>query len=72
MPQSMLGEKNPQAKLKKEHIYIIRKLYAEKKHSQIALGVLFGVNQSQISRIVNNQRWSDTKEAQSAPRFPSN
>lgn len=52
------GEKSPNHKLNKEHIYIIRELYKEKKNSQIALGVLFGVNQSTISRIVRKKNWN--------------
>lgn len=57
MSRSQPNEMNGRSKLKKEHVYVIRKLYAERKNSQIALGVLFGVSQSTISRIVRNLRW---------------
>ena len=51
------GQKNPNATLKREEVFIIRKLYHQKSYSQIALGITFGVDQSTISRIVRRKRW---------------
>jgi DNA-binding MarR family transcriptional regulator len=56
--QSHTGSKNPMALLNEVQIVTIRKLYSEGSYKQIALAATFGVNQSQISRIINRKRWS--------------
>lgn len=59
MPRSQKGTNNGRAVLNEIQIATIRRLYAEKSYSQIALGITFGVHQSTISRIVRRQRWGN-------------
>lgn len=57
--RSTAGEKSHSAKLTETDILKIRKLYLLcKRHGiQIELAMQFGIDASQISRIVNNQSW---------------
>lgn len=51
------GEKNPNAKLNEETIEAIRDLYWNCTYSQNKLARIFGLNQSRISKIVNDKIW---------------
>lgn len=55
--RSLVGSKNPRALLNDVNVRTIRRLYQEKCHSQAELALLFGVNQTQISRIVRGEHW---------------
>lgn len=50
------GEKNPMYILTDKEIKEIRKLASEKKYSQNQMGKMFGISQTQIFRIIHNQR----------------
>jgi predicted XRE-type DNA-binding protein len=52
------GEINGRSKLNENQILKIRRLYATNLFSQQELGNKFGVNQAQISNIVNKKSWS--------------
>ena len=52
------GEANGQAKLTKADVIRIRAIYATGKITQRELGKQFGVGQSQVSCIVNGQKWA--------------
>ena len=45
-------------KLTKEKVRAIRSLYKDKTHNQFKLGEIFGVCQTQISRVIKYQAWS--------------
>lgn len=53
------GEKNPNAKLTKNQVFEIRKLYFCEKVSRKILGNQFGVSRSHISRIVRFETWNN-------------
>lgn len=55
--RSLVGSKNPRALLNDVEVLTIRRLYKEKSFSQTALAVTYGVNQTQISRIVLRKAW---------------
>lgn len=55
--RSLKGEKNPRAKINKEKADKIRELYKNQKISQQKLGDIFGINQTQVSRIILNKLW---------------
>lgn len=50
------GEEHHNAKLSKEQVLNIRELY--QLHTQAQLAKMFGVSQTQISRVVNSNNWS--------------
>ncbi len=52
------GEKYPKHKLNTEDVLLIRKLYRLGASTQIQLAKDFNMSFQQISRIVNNQRWT--------------
>ncbi len=52
------GEKQPNHKLTTEDVLLIRKLYRLGASTQIQLAKDFNMSFQQISRIVNNQRWT--------------
>jgi len=52
------GEKHHMSKLKQNEVFSIKDLYLKKKLNQKELSLLFNISQTQISRIVNNQRWN--------------
>ena len=54
---SQQGVKNHNAKLTPEMVYDIRNLYKKGSITQKELAAIFGVTQSQISRIVRANRW---------------
>lgn len=56
--RSMYGERNTKAKLNNRIVTEIRTLYKNKNISQQKLADIYGVNQTQISRIVLNQHWT--------------
>lgn len=58
--RSKTGETHPNAKLSKVQVDEIRTKYTSGNYSQAILACEYSVNQQQISRIVNNKRW--TKE----------
>lgn len=53
----MFGQRNGMSKLTPEVVNEIRIRYAIGKESQSELGKIFGVSQTQIGRIVRNERW---------------
>ena len=53
------GELHGNAKLTSIQIVQIRNLYATGKHSQEALGEMFGIGQTCVSKIVRFERWQD-------------
>lgn len=57
--RSTAGEKSPSAKLTEADVLEIRRLYLlRKRHGiQIELAIQFGIDASQICRIVHNQYW---------------
>lgn len=52
------GELNNRAKLLKEDILLIRKLYKNNIYSQHKLAKRFNITQQHISRIITNKTWS--------------
>jgi len=52
------GERCKQHKLVTSQIHEIRALYLAGEHFQKTIAKMFGVNQQQISRIVNRRRWA--------------
>ena len=55
--RSAKGENHSQAKLTRQEVRIIRKLY-KKQIKQSELAIKFNIDQSEISRIVNREYWS--------------
>lgn len=55
--RSARGAKNGNAKLTRDKVREIRRLYASGKHTQETLGQQFGVTDAQVSRIVNRRYW---------------
>jgi DNA invertase Pin-like site-specific DNA recombinase len=51
------GEQSPCAKLNKEQVKEIRKLYNPKQYSLTQLAGQFNISRGQIYRIVKNLRW---------------
>jgi len=51
------GSKRPLAKLTNEQVMAIAKLWATGALSQKEIATRFGVNQSQVSRLLNRKRW---------------
>jgi len=51
--------KKPKAKLTKENVLEIRRLYIEGNMTQQQLADMFGVNRVQITHIVNQNRWKN-------------
>lgn len=56
-PELTRGAQNPMAKLSSADVGSIRRLYASGNYSQGDLRKAFNVNQSTISRIINQLRW---------------
>jgi hypothetical protein len=52
------GEKSHLSKLKNEDVFKIKYLYNEGNYSQLSLGKMFNVSQSQIYRIVKGINWN--------------
>ena len=52
------GEANGQAKLTADDVHRIRELYANGGKTQAEIGVLFGVGDSHVSKIVRREKWS--------------
>lgn len=55
--RSLVGEKNPMAKIKKEDVLRIRQMYLEGCH-QRDIASFFGLNQSSVSQIILKKRWA--------------
>jgi NUMOD4 motif-containing protein/HNH endonuclease len=55
--RSLVGSKNPRALLSDVEVLTIRRLYEEGSYSQTALAITYGVEQTQISRIVLRKAW---------------
>lgn len=55
--RSLVGSKNPRALLDDVEVLTIRRLYKEGSFSQTALAITYGVDQTQISRIVLRKAW---------------
>lgn len=53
------GEKNPAAKLTLDQVREIRRLWVEGGYYQREIAVMYGVNQTIVSKIVLNQSWVD-------------
>lgn len=51
------GERHKSPKLTNAEVMEIRRLHKEEGHSQLALGRLFGVDQSTICRIISRNNW---------------
>lgn len=56
-PGEKAGENNGRAKLNREQVEEIRRLYATGDYSQAAIGNMFGVNQTAIGFIVRGVHW---------------
>jgi hypothetical protein len=56
--QDMVSKNRQGRKLDKEHVKLIREMYAGG-YSQRALGRIFGVDHSQIGHIVRNEQWKE-------------
>jgi group I intron endonuclease len=56
-PGEKAGENNGRAKLNREQVEEIRRLYATDEYSQAAIGEMFGVNQTAIGFIVRGVHW---------------
>lgn len=52
-----LSEASPTAKLTRESVKQIRNIYASGTSSQMEIAELFGVNQSQVSRVISRETW---------------
>lgn len=52
-----IGERNASAKLKKEHVLEIRRIYATGSMLQREIAEKFGVDQTCVSQIVRRKRW---------------
>ena len=52
------GERHWSAKVSNAEVLEIRRLYAEGGSTQAALGSLYKISQSQVSRIVNRTKWA--------------
>jgi len=55
--RSLVGSKNPRALLDDVKVRSIRELYAQGGYSQTEVAELFGVNQTQVSRVILRQAW---------------
>lgn len=55
------GERTSMAKLTVEQVADIRSIHARRQHTQRELGLLFGVCQSSVSRIVRQHVWQDAE-----------
>ena len=53
-----IGEKHHNARLTVEDVKQIRDMYSTGLYSQTVIGILFGLSQARISRIVNRQEWA--------------
>ena len=51
------GEEHGNSKLTESKVLKIRSLYASHLHSQEEIGKLFGINQTQVSRVVSRKQW---------------
>ena len=56
--RTTIGIKNAMAKLSDSKIFQIRKIYESKSETQRSIAKLFGVTQSNVSRIVNKSLWN--------------
>lgn len=52
------GEKNPNASLTNEKANMIRDMYASGNYNQTQLGLLFHIDQTTVSLIINNKRYT--------------
>ena len=55
--KSKIGSKNPSAKLIKERVLMIRRMYLTGKYTQEGLGKIFNIGNTQVWRIVNRNSW---------------
>ncbi len=55
------GERNPKAKLNTDQIIEIRRRYTGRRGQLSGLGREFGVNPSQIQKIVRNEQWRNVR-----------
>lgn len=56
--QGTVGEKNRHAKLSAEQVGQVRTLYGNGGISQTTIAAMFGVRQTQVSRIVRREEWA--------------
>jgi len=56
-PRPALGERCGNARLERNDVIKIRKLYATGEHTQVELGEMFGVTHPTISNIINRKTW---------------
>ena len=57
LKQNLSGERNPNSSLSNDNANQIRNLYTSKEYTQNQLGVMFNVDQTTISLIVNNKSY---------------
>lgn len=57
----MFGIKNPNCKISKNIVIKIRKKYKSENISQSKLGKIYGISQTQVGRIIRNERWNYIK-----------
>jgi hypothetical protein len=55
--RSLVGSQNPRALLSDVEVLTIRRLYIEGSYSQIELAATYGVDQTQISRVILRKAW---------------
>lgn len=53
------GELNGRAKITKEQVDLIRKMYENKEGSARSIGERFGISETQTFRIIHRESWSD-------------
>lgn len=51
------GSNHGNAKITEEDVKIIRKMYASKKYKQKEIGQHFGINNRNVSMIINHKAW---------------
>jgi len=57
----MKGERNGMTKINETNVKEIRVMYKEEKISQPKIAILYGISQTQVSRIILNKRWNYIK-----------
>lgn len=56
--RSLFGERNPRAKLSPQDVDDIRRQYARGGLSQAAIAMQYGIDNTQVSRIVRRKQWN--------------
>lgn len=59
--KGLIGERNPNTKISKKDVLLIKQYCKKKKYTQKQIGVMFSITQSQVSRINLGVRWNYIK-----------